>query len=422
MNRKDRSSAQRMCKLALALAAAWLSTAHAETSPWYIGARETITRDSNVFRTTSAQSDTIFSTGLFGGLDQQIGRQRLRGNLAANWNRYREVDALNHTDGSAGLRLDWETVEHLSGDLQVNHRRSLYRDFAQSVEAQKIIVNTTDAAFNARLGVVTAWTLEAGAFGSRTRFDAPLSTSNIDYDGYRAGVRYAESSLLALGLGYRHTRGEYPKAAVSANDFDRDDIDLTLGWNPNDISSFAGRVSRTKLHYPNLSERSSALTTGQLDYKLRPGGRLSLDASLQRDNNAGQSISDLVVDVGGGGLALGSQLSADARVSTTTAVAAHYELTGKVQLGLDLRHVDRKLDSTLTDTLLNGQATVIPRSANDRTDSVGLNATYDPTRTLRLSCGVTRIKRRVGGPDAATLTYPYSVNLTSCMAQLALQP
>lgn len=417
MTRPDPSSSLHLARLAAAAALLCACAAHAETSPWYVGARETVTRDTNVFRTTDALSDTIFSTGLFGGLDEQIGRQRLRANLAANWNRYRNVDQLNHTDGQAGLRLDWETIDHLSGDLQVNHNRSLYRDFSLATNAQqKVIVNATDAAFNARLGVVTAWTLEAGIFGSRTRFDAPLQASDINYDGYRAGARYAPSSISSIGLAYRRTKGKYPNSA-NTGDFDRDDVDLLLNWEPTGTSTFAGRVSRTKIDYPNLGTHSNSLTTGELTYRWNPGSRLSLDASLVRDSNAGQAVSDFGV----GGLVVGSQQSADTRVATTTGLAAHYDLTGKIKLGLDLRHVDRKLDTTVTDTFL-GQTSVTPHSANDRTDSVGLNAVYDATRALQFSCGVTHIKRSVGGPDAAVLTYPYSVNLTSCSAQFALQP
>jgi opacity protein-like surface antigen len=417
MNRKDRRSAQR--KLAFALAAAgFVTLAHAETSPWYVGARETVTRDSNVYRTPDATGDTIFTTGIFGGLDQYLGRQHLRADLAANYNKYNNVDALNHTDGSAGLKLDWETIEHLSGDLQLNHQRQLYRDFAQSTDAngRKVLLNTTDAAFNARLGVVTAWTIEGGVFGSRTRFSAPLQDNNINYDGWRGGVRFAPSSLLQLGVAYRRTNGDYPDAAVS-NDFHRNDVDFTVGWNPNDISSFAGRISRTKLTYPTLSERSNSLTTGELSYRWHPGGRTSIDTTFTRDSTAGQSVSDLAI----GGQAIGTQHSSDIRVANTLALAGHYELTGKIQLGLDLRRTTRSLDNTLTNDLI-GLPPTQTLQANDTTSSLGLNANYDFSRTIRFACGFTHMKRTVGGPDAASLTYPYSVNLTSCSAQVAIQP
>lgn len=426
MNRRlALSSAHRASPLAFAVSLLLAATlAQAETGPWYVGARETVTRDSNVFRTPDpTTSDTILSTGLFGGFDQQISRQRLRGNVEANWNRYNNVDALNHTDGKAGLRLDWETIGHLSGDAQVNYHRNLYRDFANTNEAtQKVLYNTTDGAFNARLGVVTAWTLEAGAFGSRTRFDAPYSGSDINYNGYRAGVRYGESSLLSVGLGFRRASGDYPNTN-GVGDFDRDDIDLTLNWNPSGSSIFVGRLSRTKLDFPNIGERSDSLTTGALTYQWRPGGRFTLDLTAQRDSSAGRSVSDVSIPVGPVVVRAGEQQSADTRVVDTIALQAGYEVTAKIKLGLDLQRAQRDLDNTSTVFNNGGQPTgTALLHASDRTETAGLNITYDPTRSLRFACGFTRVKRTTSGPDAAALTYPYAVNLTSCSAQFAIQP
>jgi len=429
MNRKALSSAHQATRLALAASALFATLAQAETGPWYVGARETVIHDSNVYRAEDPPraggapvlSDTIFSTGLFGGFDQQISRQRLRANVETNWNRYRDVDALNHADGKAGLRLDWETVGHLSGDAQVNYRRDLFQDFASTSQAtQKVVYHTTDAAFNARLGVVTAWTLEAGAFGSRTRFDELFNGSDLNYNGYRAGVRYGESSILSLGLAYRRASGDYPHTS-GAGDFDRDDVDLLLTWNPSGSSTFVGRISRTKLDFPNIGERSNSMTTGGLTYQWRPGGRLTLDVSAERDSSAGRSVADVSI----GPIQGLQQQAADARVTTTAALNAGYELTGKIKLGLDLRHAQRDLDNTID--LINNGGQIVPGLStvlhgSDRTNSAGLNLTYDATRTLRFACGFTRVKRTIGGDQSDQLTYPYNVNLTSCSAQVALQP
>ncbi|MEW6708081.1 MAG: hypothetical protein AB1430_24810 [Pseudomonadota bacterium] len=425
MNRIATRPAPRARLLAAALVAAFSGSVYAETSPWYVGARQTFTHDSNVYRRQAAESDLISSTGLFGGLDQQISRQRLRGNVAANINRYRDADQLDHTDGSAGLRLDWETVGNLSGDAQVNHQRSLFRDFALQADAsRKAIVRTTDAAFNARLGVVTALTLEAGAFGSRTRYDELLRNSNLDYDGYRAGVRWADSPAFSVGLAYRNASGEYPNTN-GVGDFDREDADLLLTWAPTGTSTFVGRVSRTQLDFPNIGDRSDTLTTGALQYLWRPGGRVTLDLSVDRDSSAGRAVTDGVVQVLPGLGMPGTTQSADARVVTTTGLSAGYELTGKIKLGLDLRHAERDLDNAVEVFNQGGQPVPglsVQRHASDRTYSAGLNATYDATRSLRFTCGFTRVKRTVSGPDWPVLTYPYTVNLTSCAAQFALQP
>jgi hypothetical protein len=206
-------------------------------------------------------------------------------------------------------------------------------------------------------------------------------------------------------------------------DFDRDDVDLLLTWNPSGSSIFVGRVSRTKLDFPNIGDRSESLTTGGLTYQWRPGGRLTLDASFDRDSSAGRSVSDVFIPVGPINVRAGEQQSADTRVVNTYGLKAGYELTGKIKLGLDLQRAQRDLDNTTT--LFNNGGNPAGTQllhASDRTNSAGLNITYDPTRTLRFTCGFTRVKRTVGGPDAASLTYPFDVNLTTCSAQIALQP
>lgn len=417
MNRPDPTSSLRAAAAAAMLLFAGL--AQAETGPWYVGASQGFTHDSNVFRVPDAQSDTISTTGVFGGLDLPISRQRLRADLAANWNRYSDHKELNHTDGRAGLRLDWETVHHLSGDLQLSHRRSLFTDYQQqSLAQQKTIATNTNAQFNARLGVVTAWTVEAGVFGDRSRYEgSSLSSSDVDYDGYRAAVRYNPSSLLSLGLGGRHSNGEYPNAPA-IGEFDRDDIDLLADWRPTGTSTLSARVSRSKLDYANVSGRSQKITTGSLRYLWQPGGRLALNATLRRDNNAGAYHFDTLTLVG-------QQFTpdvgtfADTRVSTITGVGGTYELTGKIKLAFDYLHTERDLDNRLSAQLLDPAPP--PTSASDRTNRASLNATWDATRWLRVGCGYTHVKRSVSD-NPAGLTYPYAVNLATCSAQVALQP
>ncbi|MBP8272702.1 MAG: hypothetical protein KAX42_12585, partial [Sphaerotilus sp.] len=126
MNTLSPSSLNTLRPLALTLAGlaclAAGTTAHAETSPYYIGASQRFTHNSNVFYNTdaSARSDTISSTGVRLGLDQPISRQRLSASLSANVNRYSKLDALNNTDYALETRLDWQTVDRLSGNVTLS--------------------------------------------------------------------------------------------------------------------------------------------------------------------------------------------------------------------------------------------------------------------------------------------------------------
>ena len=55
---------------ALAALAASGSARADEPSPYYIGATQSLTHDSNVYRLSNGSSDTYASTGLVGGFDQ----------------------------------------------------------------------------------------------------------------------------------------------------------------------------------------------------------------------------------------------------------------------------------------------------------------------------------------------------------------
>lgn len=406
----------RACALAAALTAGLVPAAFAETGPWYIGARETITHDSNVYRTPDATSDWISSTGIFGGLDQQISRQRLRANIAADWNRYRNEERLNNTSGSGLVRLDWETIGNLSGDIQLSHKQDLYRDYLTAAEAQnKTVVRTTDGQFNARLGVVTAWTVEAGVFGSRSRFRGGISDANdIDYDGYRAALRYNPRSHISVGIGGRHAKGDYPRA-VGNSDFTRDDLDLLLTWTPTATSTLDGRLSRSKWDYATDNARSNSLTTGSVTYRYRPGGRLSMDAVFSRDDTAGQYNASSLAIIDNRIEVVNAQ-TVNTRVSNLYGLSGNYALTGKTALTGSLQRIDRRLDNAIN---TGGISTAV--TANDRTYAATLGATWDPLRSVRVGCGYSHVKRSVSDNSAA-LTYPYTVNLVNCSAQITLQP
>jgi len=405
---------------AIALAIAALPLAYAETGPFYVGARQSITRDSNVYRTPTPTADWISSTGVFAGVDQQISRQRLRVNVAGDWNRYRDTEALNHTSGSGLVRLDWETIGNLSGDVQLNHSQNLYRDYLRAADATtKTVVRSTNGAFNARLGVVTTWTLEGGVFGTRTRYRGGLAQAgDLDYDGARVGLRYNPSSLLSVGIGVRRAEGEYPNAARPL-DFRREDADLLLTWRPTATSTVDGWVSRSRWRFTQDQLRSDDLTTGSLRYSYRPGGRWHADLSIKRDNNAGQYGFDSMPLVGRE-LVLTDGQAATTRVATTVALNGGYEITAKTRLSANFQRIERKMDNRITETIAGLPNTVV-RHASDRTHVAGLQATWDATRWLRVGCGVSQTRRTVSD-NTANLTYPYKVNTASCTLQAALQP
>ena len=153
------SKVHRCAPVVLALAAAF--GARAETSPWYIGASQGFTHQSNVFASFSnPQSDTISSTGVLGGLDLQLGRQHLYANGNAQINRRQNFSELNNVSYGFIGGLDWQTIERLSGSLQYTANQSLanYADvrFAtviRDVQKTQATVATVRYGITPRLGI-----------------------------------------------------------------------------------------------------------------------------------------------------------------------------------------------------------------------------------------------------------------------------
>ncbi|MFM2058565.1 MAG: hypothetical protein RLY71_2950, partial [Pseudomonadota bacterium] len=111
----------------LAIAGACLLPAAAvqaqENSPYYLGATLSLTSNSNIYQTKVAQQDTITSTGLRVGLDQNFSRQHLLVNLGANSNRFATHKNNDYTDYDLKGQLDWATIERLSGTLNIGSRQ-----------------------------------------------------------------------------------------------------------------------------------------------------------------------------------------------------------------------------------------------------------------------------------------------------------
>ena len=89
----------------------------ATRSPYYIGASQAFTHDSNIFRVAdecAETADAVSTTALLAGIDQPFGRQRGFGNAHVRYNKYQDQSQLDNTSYRLAAGLDWETVERLS--------------------------------------------------------------------------------------------------------------------------------------------------------------------------------------------------------------------------------------------------------------------------------------------------------------------
>jgi len=396
----------------------------AETSPWYVGVQQTFTHDNNLYRVGeglvlpdgTARGDTISSTALVAGLDQQISRQRLRGSLNLSDNRYSHNSNLNTPSHNGSLALDWATAERLSGTLSLASTKSQMQFNALGTsglaETRKNVVSSQQIDGLARVGAVTQLTAEIGAGHSSQSYSAiEYQARQYRQDYASLGLTWRPSGLLTLGTALRETQGRYPKfrdlgqGQFSADRFTRQDIDLTAQWLPSQISQVSGRLSATRNHYDLNSLRNASGLTGNINWDWQPTGKMHVRSTLWRDFSQRSEPSTFAIF--GAGYTDYSSSTNGARV------LVEQELSGKVSVNASLAQARR----SLVDTLSVSQGLLGTGSGQDRTMTTALGLRWNPTRNSTVGCDIGREQRRSDG----RLSTNMSGSTYGCSGQLTLQ-
>jgi len=386
------------------------SSALAQSSPYYVGASQAFTHESNIYRLGGGQpinSDTVSSTSLLAGLDQTFGRQRAFADASVNTNRYSNNKTLNNTGYSLNGGLDWATVERLSGriSLGANRNMAVFNPGGDSpLLTKKNIQTNRQASATVRYGLVGKYTAEATLSHRRVAYSA-VEYNRFEYrqNSGALGLVYRPSGALSLGAALRHTTGSYPKARASASGFvedtyKRNDLDLTSNWTVSGASSIAARLSYGKQESASFNSRDFSGTTGAVTWNWTPGPRLQVKTSLTRDT--GQDTSFLTF---GSSNFVTSDYS---RLTTALQSSATYELTGKVFLDASVRWSDRSL------TGVGNQV------GNDTNKGLSFGGRWLPTRNTQVGCQLSHDSR---SSDNLALSVPFSANSTSCYAQITLR-
>jgi len=382
-----------------------------EPSPYLLGITQAFTAENNLFRAPEGSglvvSDRISSTGLRLGVNQPFGRQRFSADLAAHINRYRTNTQLNNTDYSAAARLDWETVERVSGEISAAQSQSLYREQASGViDTQRNQLRTSALAFQARVGVATRLSFEIGAAGSENDYTGNgVDNRDLRQHSFNAGVRFGPSDAVNTRLSVRRSEGSYPRFGAEPDDFTRDDIDLISTLQATGASHLNSRLSATRERHTVQSQRDTNGWTGALGWHWQPTGKLTLALDLLRDSSVGQTGFDS---------SLINASSSDTRLAQTATLAITWAATAKIQVIPKFSYVHRKLDSGFSSTLGS-----TAQESTDNTTSVGLGLRWTPINALDLGCDVSREQRKVS--DTAGLSLPYTASVVSCSAQFALR-
>jgi hypothetical protein len=380
-----------------------------EPNPYYVGASQEFVRDSNFFRVAPDQvatRQTVSSTSLLAGLDQPIGRHRLFADAALRSVRHDGNGQLDYTGNSLLAGADWSAIDVLSGRLTYGTERKLARygvDYGFVDPNTRVLQTSKELVFKAQYGQASVLAVEGGY--TRQEIDFSVQSSNqFEQDTFMAGVKLWPSGPLTLGLAARRTDGSYPFASlgggvVGADDYERNDIDLSGVWAATGASTLSARLSYTKEDHAALPARNVSGTTGAVAWKYQPTGKLKLGLDWIRDTGATSSFNAGAA----GGV---TPIVNSSPLATTWQLQAEYEVLAKVQLQALAREYKRHLINTAGET------------GGDKLVETVLGVNWAPLRSVQVGCSVGREKRDA---DASGLSTSYSATVTRCLAQLRLQ-
>jgi hypothetical protein len=393
------------------------------TSPYYIGINQALTHDSNVYRIPSGPSDNFSSTSLLAGFDQPISRQRVFGSASVSVNRYQEEDRLNNTSYSLNAGLDWETIEHLSGNVNTSIGRSLTAPTALAGAPTPIrnTAQTRNFDATARWGGVSLLTLEGTVGWSRVDYSAPESVQSESSQS-RGGLTlyYAPGGPLRVGVGGHVVRSRTPQGVfdpatgtfVSTTSTARS-ADLHADYRLTGILSTSARLSYTKQTSSGAGDLAFSGLTGSLSVAWQPTGKTSLNLLAARDAGFDASTYSTVQIVNNNGVLTFTPITGqyeNNRVTDSLGLSASHATTAKISTWANARYSRAKLAT----------AGVIGSSGAETVDVAkiaSLGANYSITRAWSLACSVAKEWRDVTGGAA----FSYTAHIVSCATQFTLR-
>ena len=413
-----------------------------EPSPYYIGVTQSFTHDTNVYGSPSSISDTYSSTGLTGGFDQGIGRQRVYANANVRYNKYRSETTLDNTSYGVGAGWDWATIEQLSGSLTANATQGLTTSGGNGTlpPTERNVAKTDQLGASVRWGGAGVLSLESAYAHSRVNYSSPAYlASQSSADSASAGGSYRVGPDIRLGGGLRFTRTVSPHAVAntpnpgtnpdnySPNTANGRNVDLTADWSLTTQTGVTARLSWTRQSNSAATSLDFSGLTGAVSARYAPTAKLTFGASIGRDagTNAGffnvptaaptapsSSATPTTPATPVAPTASQGGLSQNSQTSDSYSLNAGYAATAKINVTAGAAYNRSKLVNTVT---VGGVPT--PNEADDNTRSYSLGVDYAAARSWQLGCKLAHLARSVSGTGG----FSYSGNSIGCSAQFTLR-
>jgi exopolysaccharide biosynthesis operon protein EpsL len=339
-----------------------------------------LTHDDNLFRLSSGsdaqatlgqstKSDWITTTSLGLRIDKPWSLQRFQLSATASDYRYRNFSFLNFSGVDYRAAWLWQVTPRLTGRLTADREQSLnnYADYRES--AAYTVRNTRineNRHFDADWWLHGSWHLLGGVSEYQQR-NGQLYKADGDYRlrSAEAGGKYVAESGSSVSLLGRSGRGDYlnrPDSSLYDNRFDQHEAEIRATWLASGKSTLDGRLTRVERKYEHLGNLDYSGTTGRLDYRWTPTGKLQLELAAARDIS---SYQDVVYNT-------------SYYVADSVSIAPVWSLGDKTSLRLRYEQGQRDFHGEVS---LGSPST--PRTDKPRNLLLGLN--WMPTRTLSLN-------------------------------------
>jgi hypothetical protein len=259
-----------------------------EANPWYIGAAQGLTYDTNATRAQSPRSDTYSSTSVFGGFNQSFGRQQVFGSGHVTYNKYFDFSNLDNTQYNLAGGLNWETLYNLSGTVRVAFGQNATTTVLGTGFTNNT-ANTRDIRGTAAWGGTSSLSVEGMLGYSDTNYSNPGVTAlDTSLGTASLALHYHGHGVWGTGIGVRYTQQRTPRAGVVGGEFvgnnvDGRNIDFYFNYNPGATLRLDGRLSYTKTSNSGLASADFSGWTGYANATWVITGKSAVSLYAARD-------------------------------------------------------------------------------------------------------------------------------------------
>ena len=386
--------------------------ARADLEPFSFDASETIKHHSNVLHDdTQRTSDWLSTTELKAALDQEIGRERLKGAASVNLDHYAKLHDRSSVGYTAKGEFDWSTIGDLSGALGADSRRHEYLDDAvveHGLSTQKNLQTDNHAFASVQLGGLARWSIFTGIDASERKYSDPdFNVDEVQQWAVSGGTSYSTSPDLSFGLHGRYVRGKYPHNNDQA--FSLKTLGVNTKWTISGNTSFDGNVGYTQQRTD--SQADQRYVNGAMNLRWAPPSHFTVTLGVSRDSST---------NAGDGATITNTNNSVTGRsLNTIGHLDVSYALTAKVTLDALVQYIHRQYTDAQVPTGLSFGGLPLTTLANgaSNTTRFTLSAHYLPTRTTTVGCG---LSRDVHSADQSIsgLFKPYTDNTVMCTASI----